>query len=272
MFKIGDFSKICQVSIKALRHWDSEGLLKPAAVDTQNGYRYYTVDQVAEVSRILALRTMGLALPQIRRMLNDRPSADDLRAMLKLKQAELEQEIEQAAQRLRAVESRLKQIETGGVMAGYEVALKEIAPQTVLAVRDTVPTMQALADLLQETHPYSMARTGVNLLAVFHDDFYEDELLDVEIGFPVEGRQSPITLAHQRQMRQTELPGIPLMATTVHSGPWVSLSQGYTQLGRWIDANGYRITGPGREVYFHIDWDDLQETTVTELQFPIASN
>ena len=272
MFRIGDFSKICQVSVKALRHWESEGLLRPASVDAETGYRYYSVEQVAEVNRILALRTMGLALPQIRRMLNDQPSADDLRAMLKLKQAELEQEIEQSAQRLRAVESRLKQLETGGILPGYEVALKEIAPQNILAVRDTVPTMQALVELLEETHSYSQARTGVNLLAVFYDDDYEDVQINVEIGFPVEGSQPPIPLRQNRQMRQTGLPGIPLMATTIHSGPWLSLSQGYSQLGRWIDENGYRIIGPGREVYYHIDWDDLQETTVTELQFPITTN
>jgi DNA-binding transcriptional MerR regulator len=269
MFKIGDFSKICQVSVKALRHWDAEGLLKPAVVDPGSGYRYYTIEQAAEVNRILALRTMGLGLPQIRRMLTDHPTADDLRAMLRLKQAELEQELEQAALRLRAVEARLKQIETDGMLPEYEVALKDVAPMSVLTVRDTVPTMQALVDLLEETHPYARSRTGANLLAVFHDDAYSEEQVDIEVGFPIDAPIPPIVLGGGREMRPAELPGVRLMAATVHSGPWVSLAQGYEQLGRWISDNGYRIIGPGREVYYHIDWDDQQETTVTELQFPI---
>lgn len=270
MFKIGDFSKVCQVSIKALRHWDAEGVLKPAAVDPDSGYRYYTIAQVAEVNRILALRTMGLGLPQIRRMLTDKPTADDLRAMLRLKRAELEQELENAAARLRAVESRLRQIETDGPMPEYDVALKDTPPMTLLAVRETVPDMQSLVDLLQETHPYALSRTGSNLLAVFHDDGYDDVLIDVEVGFAVDGPQQPIALGPGREMRATALPAVPLMAATIHNGPWVSLAQGYTQLGRWIADNGYRITGPGREVYYRIVWDDeTHDRTMTELQFPV---
>src|SRR5688572_7411951 len=107
MLKIGDFSKICQTSVRALRHWESEGLLKPALSDPRTGYRYYTIDQIEQVNRILALRTMGLSLAQIARMLAENVTITDIRAMLRLKQAELRQQIEQAAEMLTVVESRL---------------------------------------------------------------------------------------------------------------------------------------------------------------------
>ena len=46
MLQIGEFSKICQVSVKTLRHYDKIGLLAPAEVDRFTGYRYYRVEQI----------------------------------------------------------------------------------------------------------------------------------------------------------------------------------------------------------------------------------
>ena len=59
MLKIGDFSRICQVTIKTLRHYDRLDLLKPAEVDRFTGHRYYTLAQVSRLNRILALKEYG---------------------------------------------------------------------------------------------------------------------------------------------------------------------------------------------------------------------
>lgn len=269
MFKIGEFSKICMVSVKALRHWDAEGVLKPASIDADTGYRYYAIDQIAEVNRILAMRAMGLGLPQIKSLLRDHPSADDLRAMLALKRAQLEQEIDEAASMLRMVEARLRQIDTTAAAPPYEVVIKSADPIEITAVRAVVPTMNALVDLLRETHPYALSTLGTNLMAVFHDEAYEIEKIDVEVGFPSATGAQLIPLANKRAMKPVALPAVPMMAVTVHRGPWLSLSEGYTALGRWIDESGYEISGPGREIYHHIDWESEQSSTVTELQFPV---
>src|SRR3712207_5282577 len=103
MLRIGEFSKICQVSMKALRHWDAVGLLKPALTDSQTGYRYYTINQVGDVNRVMALRAMGLGLAQIAEMLQTPPTTHDIRAMLKLKQIELQQQIAEATDMLMLV-------------------------------------------------------------------------------------------------------------------------------------------------------------------------
>ena len=91
MFKIGDFSKISQVSMRMLRHYDEIGLLKPAHVDPFTGYRSYSADQLPRLNRILALRDLGLSLEEIGRVLDDDLPASELRGMLRLKQAELRQ-------------------------------------------------------------------------------------------------------------------------------------------------------------------------------------
>jgi DNA-binding transcriptional MerR regulator len=51
VLKIGDFSKICQTSIKALRHWDAIGLLEPVLTDPETNYRYYSIAQIDVVQR-----------------------------------------------------------------------------------------------------------------------------------------------------------------------------------------------------------------------------
>src|SRR5260370_7778550 len=64
MIRIGDFSKLSQVTIKALRYYDEMGLLKPISVDQFPGYRYYAVDQLSSLNRILPLNDLGLSLYQ----------------------------------------------------------------------------------------------------------------------------------------------------------------------------------------------------------------
>lgn len=62
MFKIGEFSKLGQVSVRMLRHYDQMGLLKPGHTDKWTGYRYYTIEQLARLNRIVALNGLGLTL------------------------------------------------------------------------------------------------------------------------------------------------------------------------------------------------------------------
>ncbi len=270
MLKIGEFSKICQVSVKALRHWSDIGLLIPAQIDEQTGYRYYGIEQIQQVNRIQALKTMGLSLPEIADLLAQHMSSDEIRRLLVIKQRELQQEMKDVAERLAVIESRLKQIDRAGVIPGYETVLKPVAEQKIIAIRETVADMEALVTLLEETHPYARQKDNTNLLAIFHDEGYQTEQVDIEVGFPVEGHTDwEIPLSTGRRMSITTLPGLDLVASTVHHGTWLTLAEGYEYLGIWIETSDYIIMGPGREIFHHIDWENEQKATVTELQFPV---
>ena len=87
MFRIGEFSKMGRVSIKALRHYDELGLLRPALVDRQTGYRYYTIEQLPLLNRILAYRSLGFSLEQSRALIRDDISADAMRGFLMVRRA-----------------------------------------------------------------------------------------------------------------------------------------------------------------------------------------
>src|SRR5215813_7359182 len=128
MFKIGDFSRLSRVSVRMLHHYDEIGLFKPLRVDEFTGYRYYAFEQLPRLNRILALKDLGFSLEQIAEMLDEELPAAQIRGMLRLRQAELQQQAQEIRERLARVEARLRQIEEEGKMPDQEVILKQVAP------------------------------------------------------------------------------------------------------------------------------------------------
>jgi len=111
MIRIGDFSKLSRVSIKALRLYDEMGLLKPVDVDRFTGYRYYEFNQLPRLYRILALKDLGFSLEEIGRLLESDVPVEQMRGMLRLRQAEIRQRMEAEEARLERVELWLRVIE-----------------------------------------------------------------------------------------------------------------------------------------------------------------
>jgi effector-binding domain-containing protein len=270
VLKIGDFSKLSQVSVKTLRYYDDMGLLHPVAVDPFTGYRYYSASQLPRLNRVLALKDLGLSLDQVAQVLDEGLSPAQLRGMLRLKQAEVRQQVDEDQARLVRIEARLRQIEREDHMPDYEIVLKTVEPQRVAAVRRVMPSYPAMGPLYGELYGalgQAGALTGAMPLtgAVFYDEGYKERDVDVEA---VVFLQQPLAAAPPATVY--ELPG-GLMASLVHHGAYTRLSQAYGALFQWIEANGYRMAGPNRELYLEcgqpVRQDD--ETYVTEIQFPV---
>ena len=62
MLQVGEFSKICAVSVKTLHHYDRIGLLRPESVDPVTGYRYYSTEQIDRMLYIQRLKRYGFSL------------------------------------------------------------------------------------------------------------------------------------------------------------------------------------------------------------------
>jgi DNA-binding transcriptional MerR regulator len=107
MYGIGIVARLAQVSVRTLRHYDELGLLKPARADPVTGYRYYTPGQVLRLHRILVLRDLGVPLSQIGQLLDDDVSVEQLRGILRLRQAEARVRVAAQSDQLRRVEIRL---------------------------------------------------------------------------------------------------------------------------------------------------------------------
>jgi DNA-binding transcriptional MerR regulator len=133
MFKIGEFAKIAQVSGRLLRYYNEIGLFTPEQIDPASGYRFYSAAQLPRLNRILALRDLGLTLDQIGRMLDGDISADEIRGMLFMRKAQIEQNLQEEIERLNQVELRLKQIEQEGHPWTADVVLKEVPALPILA-------------------------------------------------------------------------------------------------------------------------------------------
>ena len=132
MFRIGEFSQIAQVPTSQLRYYDDIGLLTPAHIDEWTSYRYYSVSQLPRLHRILALRELGLSLEQIKRLVDDDISVDEIRGMFTLRRAQIEQTLQAEVNRLRTVEARLQHLETGGNPGEYDVVILKSVPSTAV--------------------------------------------------------------------------------------------------------------------------------------------
>jgi DNA-binding transcriptional MerR regulator len=274
MFRIGEFSQIARVSGRLLRYYDSLGLLKPLRIDPATGYRYYSADQLPRLNRILALKELGLSLDQIAKMVDDTISPGEIRGMLMLKKAELEQSLAAEQSRLRHIESRLRQIEEQGAMADYDVVVKRVPAQPYLAVRSEFAGMQGavamLKTVLTATRQIPAEARGP-LIVVAHSDF-DDERLDLEIGIGLaEERKTRITLPDRLEMKPTELPAIEMSAAIVRGGPTYQAHLAFGALGVWMEANGFTVAGPCREVFLEPPFQPPdEEHSVIEVQFPVA--
>lgn len=270
MIKIGVFSKLSQVSIKTLRYYDEMGLFKPLDVDRFTGYRYYSVSQLPRLNRILAFKDLGLSLEQIAQVLDEGVSLEQLRGMLRLRRAELHQHIAEEQERLARVEARLKIITMEDTMPDYDVVVKQVAPQLVAGKREILPSYPAVGRLFGEVYSY-LARFGVNgstLIgaAIWHDEDYKTNEID---GEAVVYLEQPIP--EEGHVKVYELPAA-TMASVVHKGAYQNFNQAYEAIGRWIEASGYKVVGPNREIYLYCTQPVRQDddSYVTEIQFPIA--
>ena len=137
MLKIGDFSALAKVSIKTLRYYDEAGLLEPEWVDPASGYRYYAARQIARLHRILALKDFGFSLEEIASLLEEGVTAEQMRGMLKLQQAEQQRRVEEEGDRHSRINSRIRLIEKEHDMS-YDVVVKTLPKQKIASVRETI--------------------------------------------------------------------------------------------------------------------------------------
>src|ERR1700712_1611725 len=116
MFTIGDFANLGRVSVRMLRHYDSIGILNPAAVDPVNGYRLYSAEQLSRLNRVVALEDLGFTLAQVHSILGDKLDPVELRGMLRMRQAQLEAQLDADVARLRGIGAGLRLLESEGRM------------------------------------------------------------------------------------------------------------------------------------------------------------
>ena len=275
MFKIGDFSRIARVSCRLLRYYDEIGLLKPGSIERDSGYRYYSASQLPRLNRILVLKELGLTLEEIARVLDSNLSAAELRGMLMVRRSDAQRALTEEMDRLRHIESRIAQIDAEGELSVDDVIMRSEPAQRLLSVRRIVPSFVAARDLIRELSESlrALKTKGVlgRLTALAHAQEFELDLIDVEVGFIVEGTlPDGLRLASGEPLSVRELPAVERMATCVRIGLPERAHLITAKIGVFLEANGYTLAGPSREVFLQPPRPDRMEESVVEMQFPIA--
>ncbi|MFE1382566.1 MerR family transcriptional regulator [Streptomyces sp. NPDC058740] len=271
MFTIGDFARHGRVSVRMLRHYDAIGLLRPARVDPHSGHRFYEAGQLARLNRVIALKDLGFTLDQVRAILDEQVGAEELRGMLRLRQAELEAALEQARARLAQVGARLRAIESEGRMSTQDVILKKVPAVRIAELSGVAasfgpehigPVIGPLYDeLCGRLESAGVAGFGP-AVAYYEDAGRGDGSVVVHAGMTVpEG-----TAVEGVEVRV--LPGIEQAATVVHRGSMDTVLPTVQTLAAWIDGNGYTSTGFARELYLECPQDRTR--WVTEFQEPVT--
>lgn len=265
---IGEFSKLCCVTVKTLRHYEKIGLLLPSEVDAWTGYRYYTLDQMQKMLKIMTLKNLGFSLEEIKEFFD--------RDFHEPNQEELQEKIEQCEQELAQVKKRLKQLKA---LANFqkkkekmkeEIYFEKLPAIIVASHREVIPNWEALGKLCYMVIGPEMQRLGCvcpepgYCYTIDHFDEYSAENIDVEFCEQVMemGEDSDII-----QFKQ--IPEVPMAVCKKCFGPYDRLPQHYMEIFAYLDKEGYKITGKPRASYVDGIWNQEDpEKWMTIVQIP----
>ncbi len=261
--KIGDFARLGGVSVRMLRNYDELGLLVPAHVDPWTSYRSYTASQLPRLNRIVALRGLGFGLAAIGTLLQDDLSAEQLQGMLRLRRAELAEQLRATSDQLHAVEARLRLIEGEG-MSTREFVVKSLPALWVVeksfraaGPEEIGPRIGPLFGQVYQAVLASGGRPGPGI------SYYrvDDEGMEVHAGYVHADAVPGLDLV--------ELPAVAEAVTQVHLGPMATIGESWQAFGAWLEENGAEPVGASRELYLETPPDN-EDAWVSELQMPFV--
>jgi len=271
MFSIGEFARHGRVSVRMLRHYDAIGLIRPACVDPDTGYRFYRASQLDELNRVIALKDLGFTLQQVQAILEEKVTVAELRGMLRLRRAEIQASIEAETTRLTRVEARLMTIEDEARVPADGVVIKRLAPVRVAELTGVAagyepeaitPVIQPLYDDLWQ-RLCSVGITAAGPAIAYYEEGGDGTVV-VHAAVPVAAWPAEPS---DHGVSIVDLAEVDSAAAIIHHGSMDDVLPTGQALARWIDANGYRSAGYAREVT--LNWSPDRDQWVTELQQPI---
>ena len=267
--KIGEFSKMMQVTVKTLRLYEQKGLLQPNEVDEWTGYRYYSLTQMQRLATIRTLQGMGFTLAEIKEIFDSDTAVPPLE--------QLEQKITDCERQLHMLQGRLQ------LLLSLRDSRKEInkmekfsiqtLPSIIVAShREVIKDWQSLGPLCVDVIGPEMHRLGCccsvpgYCFTLEHHKEYKPTDIDIEYCEQVEemGQDSAI-------IQFKRLPEVPTALCMVHQGPYERFYKSFTELFRYIEEQGYRVVGQHRTVYIDGAWNQKDpEKWLSVIQVPVT--
>lgn len=269
MFRIGEFSKLTQVTIRMLRYYDEAGLLKPAEIDPWTGYRLYSVEQIPVLNKIVYLRDSGFSVAEIAAALNSRDESDTIEQLQK-KQAEIEENIQAEKEKLHKIELAKKELRDSKSDMLYQVSIKSVPSVQVLSLRKVIPDYYAEGQLWTEVSEFikqQRIEVSPETFSIYHDHEYREKEVDVELCVPVKKTGKSMG---EFTFRCTE--PVPLMACTMVYGEFSNIAGAYLAFARWLQENSqYEMRAVTRQIVHRGPWNEENpEKYLTEIQIPLV--
>lgn len=264
LYKIGMFAAMNHITVKTLRFYEEQGLLMPASINQENGYRYYTLSQMAVIHQITALKMAGFTLEEIARINGGANTA----AVLMRKKSELLAKIAELTRQIAVVDGYLSKQESG---LFAPVLVKTIPETTVAAMRMRIESYDSLFDVMPKMGAL-MEEAGCECaipeycFTNYLEPGYKDEDILVEICEAVTVAKNENKGLYFRTMPEIQA------ACIYHKGSYGALPKSYAVVLKFIEDNGYEIVGAIRESYIDGVWNqDAESGWLTEIQVPVRN-
>ncbi len=262
MFTIGEFSALCMVTTKTLRHYDRIGLLTPAHTSDETGYRYYEAAQFRDMFFILKCKDYGFTLEETAELLH--ADSNMVAARFAAKYEEQKTDIVHRQKTLIKMREDMELLKKGMDIMNQgtqEVKLIETKPFELVSVRDVIAIKDF--DKLFGQAMKKVAENGLScrggVIAMYHGEEFDPEHTDAEVG----------AIMPQKSNVSRTIPG-GLCAMATHLGAYENLGETYGAIVKWIEDNEYCITGDPYEKYLNNPHQVAEDDLVTEIYFPIT--
>ena len=265
--KIKEFSLLCGVTVKTLRHYEKIGLLQPFEVDEWTGYRYYNVSQMQTMENIRRLKEMGFSLDEISEMFASGSLKPTLQT-LERKIAENERELHKLQQRCTMLRNLVDS--QNKIQKMEQISIQSLPEIIVASHREIISSYNDLGRLCCEVIGPEMARLGCKCpepgycFTIEHNE-YRPTNIDIEYCEQVEemGKDSEI-------IQFKKIPAVEKAICMKHYGPYEKLYQSYVELFKYIEQQGYKVIGAPRVNYIDGIWNQEDpEKWLTMIQVPV---
>jgi len=273
MFKVGDFAKLAQISPHTLRYYDKIGIFSPEHVHAESGYRLYSVRQLTQLNRVLALRDLGFSIDEIRNTITHPNNDTDWLDLLAEKENQLQQHIATEQARLQRVRARLNLSKQTPLK--QEVITKPLEAMPYFSTGHICEPDHTIAQIAEATYQtlagQKLYADGIAYFVVW-DAPTPENTHNIELGFRVSSTEiETLTTPHGTLLTLRELPAIPMVASVIYEGSRAEIQRGYEVLFRWMEANQVSIQGYLRERHLQPGSNALDPNSVIELMIPIEA-
>lgn len=269
MFRIGEFSKITQVSIRMLRYYDETKLLQPEKIEADTGYRMYSSSQIERLNRILFLKNLGFNVNKILDFLNNWET-EKIRAELEIQEKEIEQAIILENEKLLRLQMSLRDLDRQKLDLNTQIIIKKLPTCHVVSIRKLVPDYFCEGELwgeLSEKLQMWKNLKAKESFSIYHDLEQKEKDVDIEVCVVI----NDVTLADDESIVFRQVKEIEKAACFMIYGPYENIANAYSEFAVWLEQHPeYKMYGGNRQICHVGGWNEANPANfVTELQIPI---